>query len=128
MLAWSIYALFHGSFDYGDFEVRQTQPFSSRQFAVIARRSDHQALNGDQYFVVVGDHPFSSADLKYAYYHDRLVFRAGSDCLTVRWEDAHQLVVACPNRSIEADQIAVQRSQIADMKVSYENIPMKSGR
>ena len=123
---WAMYLLFHGAFDHGTFEVEQTQSFSSRQLAVVAKRSDHEALSGDQYFVVIGDHPLSSVDLKYAYYHDGVAFRAGRNCLTVRWTDVHELTVTCMDNSIIADEIAVQRNQIGYIKVVYENIPMIS--
>jgi hypothetical protein len=120
---WCVYALFHGKFDHGSFEVAQTDSFSSTQLAVVAKRSDHEALSGDQYFVVIGDHPLSAANLKRAYYHDGVVFRAGSTCLSVRWASAHELIVSCGDHSIRADQIAVRRTQIGDVMVSYEGIP-----
>jgi hypothetical protein len=120
---WGIYALFHGFFDQGTFEVKQSQLSPSKQLAVVGRRSDHQALSGDQYFVIIGDRPFSSADLKHAYYHDGLVFRAGSDCLTIQWMNTHELAVRCADSSIQMDEIAVQRKQVGDVTISYENIP-----
>ena len=123
VFALGAYGLFHGQFDHGKFEVEQMYSFSSKQVAVVARRSDHQALSGDQYFVVIGDHTFSSADLKRAYYYDGVVFRAGSPCLSVRWASAHELVVSCSDHSISADQIAAQRTQIGGVTVSYEGIP-----
>lgn len=125
-LVWGVYALFHGSFDHGRFEMEQAQWSSSKQLAAVARRSDHEALSGDQYFVVIGDHPFSPADLKYSYYHDGVIFRAGGSCLTVRWENAHELIVACGDHSIQAEQIAVQWNQVGDIGVKYENIPAMS--
>ena len=123
VFAWGAYALFHGVFDHGNFEVEQTVPSSSGKLAVVARRSDHQALGGDQYFVVIGDHLLSPADLKRMYYHDGVVFRAGSDCITVRWKTVHELAVTCRDHSIEADQIAVERQRTGEVTVAYENIP-----
>lgn len=117
------YGLFHGLFDNGNFHVEQERSSPSKQLAVVARRSDNQALSGDQYFIVVGDQSFSSADLKRAYYHDGVVFRAASKCLTVRWENRDTLIVECKDHSIKADQIAVQRSNVGNVRVAYEGIP-----
>lgn len=122
-IGWVVYALFHGSFDNGTFEVEQSRWSPSKQLAVVGRRSDHEALGGDQYFVAIGDHPFSSADLKHAYYYDGLVFRAGSACLTIRWMNEHELAVRCADRSIQMDQIAVRRNQVGDVTILYEDIP-----
>lgn len=118
-----VYALFHGEFDRGNFQVERSTLSPSGQLAIVAKRSDHQALSGDQYFVVLGDHLPSPADLKHAYYHDGVVFRAGNDCLAVRWKTVRELVVTCKDNSIAADQIAVERRQTGDITVDYENIP-----
>jgi hypothetical protein len=125
---WTGYALFHGLFDRGNFEVEQAQWSPSKQLATVARRYDHEALSGDQYFVVIGDHPLSSAELKYSYYHDGVVFRASSSCLSVRWENEHELIVTCGDHSIKADQIAIAKNQVGDIGVIYENIPIGPGK
>jgi hypothetical protein len=118
-----VFALFHGYFDHGQFDVEQREWSSSKQLAVVARRSDHEALSGDQFFVLVGDHTFSAHDLRQAYYNNGIVFRASSNCLIIHWIDVHKLLVTCSDRSIAADQIAVQRDQVGNVEILYEGIP-----
>ncbi len=121
-----VFVSLHGYFDRGQFEIEKAEWVSSTQVAVVAKRSDHEALSGDQYFVVIGDHLFSSPELRHAYYAHGVIFRAGSSCLTVRWENPHHLIVTCEDRSIEPDQIAVQQHQSGDIAISYVDIPNKN--
>ena len=123
-----VYGVFHGWFDNGKFEVEQTLLSPSKQIAMIARRYDNDALGGLQYFVVVGDHAFSSAELRHAYYYDGIVFRAGSPCLSIRWNGVHELTITCSDHSIVADDIAVQRRRVGETFVEYEGIPTKIRR
>jgi hypothetical protein len=124
ILAIGMYLTFHGYLDSGQFEVKDTKWHSASQVAIIAKRSDHQALDGDQYFILISDHVPSAQQLRRAYYEDGLVFRAGSDCLSARWEDSHNLVISCPSNSIQADEIAVQKHESANIVIFYEGIPM----
>ena len=125
---WGIYALFHGFFDSGTFEVMQSQWSRSKQLAVVGRRYDHAALGGLQYFVAIGTHPFSQADLEHAYYYDGLVFRAGSQCLTVEWITDHELAVRCSDHSIQSGEIAVQQKQVGNVTIIYQDIPIVSSK
>jgi hypothetical protein len=118
-----VFLLFTGHFDGGKFEVIQTSWASSKLVVMVARRSDHEALSGDQYFVLVGDHP-SAHELRYAYYHHGLIFRSDGACVTASWEDARNLVVSCHDGSIEAGAIAVEQRKKAGVGVSYVNIPL----
>ena len=43
--------LFRGHFDHGQFEVKETSRSSAARVAMVAKRSDHEAMSGDQYFV-----------------------------------------------------------------------------
>jgi hypothetical protein len=89
----------------------------------VAKRSDHQALSGDQYFVLIGDRSFSTRELRHAYHSNAVIFRADGDCLKVHWEDSHNLVVTCHDGSIESTHIAVQQRRTGDVTVSYQDIP-----
>jgi hypothetical protein len=88
------YGLFHGYFDPGQFEVKQQQWSSSKQVAMLAERSDHEALGGLTYFVLIGDHLLSPDELRHAYYSDAVVFAAASTCLSLHWE---KLLAAAPS-------------------------------
>jgi hypothetical protein len=121
----AVYALFHGYFDRGQFEVEQKEWSSSGQLAVLVKRTDQEALGGLVYFVLIGDHLFSSAELRHAYHSDAVVFAAASSCLTLHWEGPKQLVVACNDSSTRPDDINAQKWQSGGIVISYKNIPAK---
>ena len=116
------YALFQGYFDRGLYEVKEVQRFSPTQVAVVARTSNHRALDGDIYFVLIGDHVFSPKELRKAYYKRGAVFATNRDCLTVKWQGSRRLVIDCIGSAITPDQIDVQHHQSGQIAVSYINV------
>jgi hypothetical protein len=124
-LGLALYALFHGYFDHGQFEIKQTQWSSSREVAMVAERSDQEAMSGYTYFVLDGDHPFSPAELRLAYHSGAVIFAAASNCLTLHWDGPNKLVVTCSESSIPLDQINVQKLRSGEVNISYTNIPIK---
>jgi hypothetical protein len=122
-LAVAVYALFQGYFDRGKYEIVLVQRFSPDQFAVVAKRCDNDALNGDINFVLIGDHLFSPPELKRAYYARESVFGTDADCLTLRWENATELVVSCVGSSIKPGHIDFQHRRSGQISISYVNIP-----
>jgi hypothetical protein len=118
-----VLALFHGYFDRGKFEVRNAQWSTSGQVAVLAERSDHNALSSDIHFVLIGDHLFSPSELRRAYYSPAVIFATAGECLTLRWRDTHNLAVTCTDGSIDQAHINVQQRRSGDVDISYVNIP-----
>jgi hypothetical protein len=55
----ALYALFHGYFDHGQFEIKRFQWSATNQVAMVAERSDHEALGGLEYYVLIGNHLFT---------------------------------------------------------------------
>jgi hypothetical protein len=119
------YALFHGYFDHGRFEIKQVQRASGKQVAIVAGRSDQEAMSAYTYFVLIGDHVFSPAELRRAYYSNGVVFAAGNSCVGVHWEGPDKLVVACNGSTLERSAIDVQKQRSGGIAISYENIPIK---
>jgi hypothetical protein len=117
-----LYGLFHGYFDRGQFEVKQVQWSSSKQVAMLAERSDHHALGGLTYFVLIGNHLFSPAELRHAYHSNAVVFAATSACLTLHWESPSRLVVACNGRYLDQEYIDVEKQQSGGVPIAYVNI------
>ena len=120
-----VFALFHGYFDQGLFEVKESSRLGGR-IALVGKRSDHQAMNSDEYFVLVEDHVLTPRELKAAYYSHSIVFSAGDDCVSVRWSDPQNLTVLCRGGNIEPGHINVQRSRVEGVNIAYENIPAVS--
>jgi hypothetical protein len=124
VLAVGLYALFHGYFDHGLFEIKQVEWSAStpRRVAVVAERSDHEAMSSNVYFVLIGNHIFSPAELRRAYYSDAVVFAAASNCLTVSWNGPHHLVLDCRGGKIDAAHIDARKSIADDVAITYVNI------
>ena len=120
-----LYALFHGYFDHGDFEIKQFQWSSAGQVAMLAERSDHEALGGLEYYVLVGDHLFTSVELRRSYYSDAVIFNAGSNRLTLRWDGSTRLIIGCNGATLDRDEINAQKKHAGKIAISYENIPIK---
>jgi hypothetical protein len=120
-----VFALFHGYFDHGLFEVKQSRWSPTNRVAMIAERSDHEALGGLDYFVLVGDHVFSPSELRHAYYGDVIIFSAESPCLTLNWKSPAQLEIDCEGDIVNVDHINLQKHQSGDIIVSYKNIATK---
>jgi hypothetical protein len=124
-LTWVIYIWFHGYFDPGKFEIKQAQWSPSKQVAILAERSDQQALGGLTYFVLIGNHLFSAAELRHAYHSNARIFAATSDCIDLRWESPSKLVIACRGSTVDSADIDVQKRQSGNIAVSYENIAIR---
>jgi hypothetical protein len=118
----SLYALFHGYFDHGEFEIKQFQWSSANQVAMLAERSDNEALGGLEYYVLVGDHLFTPAELRHAYYSDAVVFSTSSNDLTLRWDGPNRLFIGCNGPYLEQGDINVEKKQSGRVSVFYVNI------
>jgi hypothetical protein len=123
MLLTTGYLLWHGYLDPGKFEIKSVQWSSAKQVAVVAERSDNEALGGLEYFVLVGDHLFTETELRHALHSDKPVFSADRECLTLRWNDPHNLVITCDDKSITPGDINRQRHQSGEVTITYVNIP-----
>jgi hypothetical protein len=118
-----LYALFHGSFDSGQFEIKQVQWSSARQVAMVAERSDQAALSAYTYFVLTADHVLSPTELRRAYYSSAVVFAAADSCLDLHWQDPTKLVIACNGHSVTREDIDVEESRSGKIAIVYVNIP-----
>jgi len=123
LLAIGVYGLFHGYFDHGQFEIKEVQRSPANQVAILAERSDKDALGGLEYFVITGNRVLSPTELRHAYYSDAVVFAAESDCLKLRWDSPNRLVIRCAGPTPDRDHINSQRQQRG--AIAYENIPLK---
>ncbi len=118
----AVYMWFHGAFDPGKFEIKQMQWSSSNHVAVIAERSDQQALGGLTYFVLIGNDSFTPVELRRAYHSDAVVFATTNNCLTLHWQSPNRLVVACNGAYLDQEYIDVEKLQSRGVTISYVNI------
>jgi hypothetical protein len=125
VLAMAFYGLFHGYFDHGSYEIKQFQWSSANQVAIVAERSDRDALGGPEYFVLLERHLLTPAELRHAYYSSAVVFNAASDCLTLHWEGPTRLTIACSGTTVDRNHINAQKKQIGDIEITYRNIARK---
>ena len=122
----SVYGLFHGYFDHGQFEIKQFQRSPANEVAIVAERSDHEALGGLEYFVLIGNRLLTPAELRHAYYSNAVVFNASSeDCLKLHWASPNRLVIRCDGSTLDRDHINTQKQQSGNIAISYENIALK---
>ena len=119
------YGLFHGYFDKGRFETKDAQWNANGKVAIIAERSDNAALTSYIYFVLIADHLLSPSELRRSYYSKTPVFGAASSCVSVRWEDPNNLVIACKDGVVGAAHIEFQEKQSGPVTIAYKNIPTK---
>lgn len=124
LLATAVYMLFHGYFDHGLFEIKQVEwsPSPRRHVAVVAERSDNEAMSSNTYFVLIGDHVFSPTELRMAYHSDNVTFAAAADCLSVNWKDPHHLIVSCRSGTVDSAHIDVRNTRTDDVLITYVNI------
>jgi hypothetical protein len=121
-----LYGLFHGYFDRGEFEIKRFQWSSANQVAMVAERSDQNALGGLDYFVLTGNHLFTPTELRHAYHSNAVVFSAlTDDCLTLRWDGQNRLTIRCNGSTVDKDHINAQRQQMGSVAISYENIALR---
>jgi hypothetical protein len=116
-------ALFHGYFDRGQFEVLRSWRSPTNEVAMLVGRfNEHQFLGGLEFYVVVGNHVFTPAELRHALYSDSVIFDTGSDCLMLRWDGPNKLIIKCEGSIVTKDEINVQRQHIDGISIVYQNI------
>ena len=116
------YGLVHGYFDHGKFEVLTVQQSACGRLAMVARRSDHDALNGDRIFVLLGDHLYSSAELKHALYRKSEIFSTDRACLTLKWPRPDRLEITCTGEFLASEDINWKQHQDGKVTITYFNI------
>lgn len=113
-----------GDLDSGSFTLVQAEAAYPKRVAMLVRRSDHHALSGNTYFVVIGDHVFSQPELRKALYRSELVFECGRDGLILHWENLNKLVIECRECKITPDIIQEQRFQVNNnIIIRYSGFP-----
>jgi hypothetical protein len=117
-----VFGLLHGYFDHGRFEIKQAQWSASKQVAILAERTDGDALGGLTYFVISSDHLLTQRELRRKYYSDDVIFAATSTCIHLNWEDSTKLLIECQGTYLNPEYIDIEKKQIAGMTIAYKNI------
>jgi hypothetical protein len=116
------YHFWHGYFDQGDFRLLSSKQSPTEKFAMVAKRSDHEVLNGGQVFVLLGDHIFSAPELRHAVNSPTVIFSTDRDCLSLQWRGSQDLVISCKGEPIEQGDITRQLTNWGDVTFTYVNI------
>jgi hypothetical protein len=114
---------YHGVANSENVEVVQTLTIAPNRTAMLVRRSDHAALSGDTYFVLVGDRPYSVPELRKRLYAIPAVFKVGRGGLSIHWSSPNELVVECINCGITKDIIETRKFSQEDVAIRYVDFP-----
>jgi hypothetical protein len=114
---------FRGNLDRGRFEILRTVKNTENIIAIVAKRSDDQAMSGDQYFVFLADHVYSPTELRSALHRSHLIFNADRDGLKVDWRGPHDLVIECDSCGITKEGVNEQQFSSGNIKIQYLNFP-----
>jgi hypothetical protein len=120
-----LFLAFRGNLDRGTFDVLRTTKNSEGVIAIMGERFDHEAMSGNDYFILLANHTYSPDELRLAYHRDQahMVFRANRDDLNVSWADAHELVVDCRKCEITKGNINSQSFSVGEVRIRYTNFP-----
>ena len=114
---------FRGNLDPGRFEVLRAVRNSENIIAIVAKRSDDQAMSGDQYFVLVADHVYSATELRAALHRSHMIFNADRDGLKVYWSGPRDLVIECDSCGITKEGVNEQQFTTGNIRIQYLNFP-----
>jgi hypothetical protein len=81
------------------------------------------ALSGNTYFVVIGNHLYSAAELRKALYRSGAVFVVGRPGLSLHWKDPKVLVISCASCEITKDTIQKQKWFDKGVSISCDGFP-----
>jgi hypothetical protein len=115
--------LFKGVSDSESVEVLQSVDSSNGRIAMLVRRSDHAALSGDTFFVLVTDRQLTIAELRKHLYGLRSVFVAGRDGISIRWSAQNELNIECKACGLTKDIIEKQRFSEGAIRIRYTGFP-----
>jgi hypothetical protein len=114
---------FRGDLDSGRFEILQAESVSQTRIAMLVERSDNTALSGNAYFVVIGSHLYSAAELRKALYGSGAVFVVGRPGISLHWQNLKELVISCEDCAITKDTIQKQKWSDKGISISYHDFP-----
>lgn len=106
-------------------EVRivEAEVSSSRRVAMLIKRSDHAALSGNTFFVIISDRVLTIPELRSRLYALNSVFVSGLDGLSLRWSAPNELTVQCQRCEITRDIVEKQLFALNGVKVTYTGFP-----
>ena len=113
---------FKGYLDQGTYEVLKSETSPDGKLAILTRRYDHQALNGDEYFVLIADHRYSTSELRRALHSPQPIFVA-DQTFDFHWISPRELTIECHGCGITRADIDSQRFTEGAIGVRYVGFP-----
>lgn len=117
-----IVLLFRGYFDSSTYEVIKSAASGGGLIAILARRSDHQAMNGDNYFVLTENHLYTSSELRRAHHSHEPIFDADRP-YDIRWTTTQSLVIECKDCHVTNSHVNSRRFTDKGIAIRYVGFP-----
>ena len=91
--------------------------------AMIVERSDHAALSGSTFFVLISDHAYPMSELRKRIYGLDPVFVAGREGLDIHWSGPNELEIECHSCGITPDIVEKQLYSKIGVAIRYVGFP-----
>ncbi|MGI4756458.1 MAG: hypothetical protein ACRYGF_06370 [Janthinobacterium lividum] len=118
--------LFDGDLDSdGHYEILRAVSYSPNRVAFEIQRTDHQALNGPRYAVLISDHVPTTLEMKRAIisYWRHSSFTLADRSVSIQWTGPNLLTLTTTEPGTNPDWIVNQRHKIGDVTVNYSGQP-----
>lgn len=120
------FLLFDGDLDSdGHYEILQTVAYSPDRVAFEIQRTDHQALNGPRYAVLIDDHTPTTIEMRHAiisFWRHRS-FTLADQSVSIKWAGPNVLTLTTTAVGTRPEWVLNQRHQIGDVTVRYSGHP-----
>ncbi len=113
---------FTGVLDSGEYVVVQRATVAPNRVALLAERLG-TGWGGNTFFTVVGDHDYTSRELREALYKDRIIFEVGRGNLELSWMTPQNLVVRCVACAINTNEFQQRRTSYEGLSITYSDFP-----
>ena len=114
---------YEGVADSERIQVLEVKVQSQDHAAMLVKVSSRLAFVGDEYYVLLGTHPYSMPELRHNLYGFKPVFKVGRGNIGVEWSAPHVLTIACNSCDITHDIIEKQLYSQGGVTIKYDGFP-----
>lgn len=120
------FLLFDGDLDFGgQYTVLQRVPSAHGKTAFEIVRTDHQALSGPRYAIIVDDHEPSNFELRRALisFWQRRSFELANQKVSIVWSEPNLLILTTDAPDTSPEWLINQSHRIGDVVIQYSGRP-----